>query len=313
MPTLKNWLHAARLRTLPLALSGILLGSTLAYHFDSKFFSWPVFILNILTALFLQILSNFANDYGDFIKGTDNEKRVGNMRAMQSGAINKKQMLSALFLFAILSVSSGLLLLFMAFGKQEHELQKFLVFLAFGIIAIIAAIKYTVGKKSYGYRALGDLAVFIFFGPVAICGTYYIQWQLHAIQSNIRMIEWPVYIAAIAIGLLSVGVLNVNNIRDIENDKASNKITIANLLGERKAKVYHIILLSLAMSAFMALGMLLFDSLWKFLSLLALAPILHNCVAVLKTPAGPAYNLYLKQLALGTFFIVAAFCIALLL
>lgn len=304
MPTLKNWLHAARLRTLPLALSGILLGSTLAYHFDSKFFSWPVLILNILTALFLQILSNFANDYGDFIKGTDNEKRLGNMRAMQSGAINKRQMLSALFLFTILSISSGLLLLFMAFGKQEQELQKFLIFLALGIIAIVAAIKYTVGKKSYGYKALGDLAVFIFFGPVAICGTYYIQLQ---------SIDWPVYFAAIAVGLLSVGVLNVNNIRDIENDKASNKITIANLLGERKAKIYHIILLSLAMSAFMALGMLLFDSLWKFLSLLALVPILHNCVAVLKTPAGPAYNLYLKQLALGTFFIVAAFCIALLL
>ncbi len=304
MPSLKNWLHAARLRTLPLALSGVLMGSALAYHFDSHFFSWPVFVLNILTALLLQILSNFANDYGDFIKGTDNDKRLGNKRAMQSGTINKKQMLSALFLFTLLSLSSGLLLLFMAFGKQEHELQKFLVFLSFGIIAIVAAIKYTVGKKNYGYKALGDLAVFIFFGPLAVCGTYYMQLQ---------SIDWPVYFAAIAIGLLSTGVLNINNIRDIENDKASNKITIANLLGEQKAKIYHIILLTLAITCFMVLGMVLFDSLWKFISLLALAPILHNCVAVLKTPIGPAYNLYLKQLALGTFFIVAAFCIALLL
>ncbi len=304
MPSLKNWLHAARLRTLPLALSGIFMGSVLAYHFDSKFFSISIFILNILTALFLQILSNFANDYGDFVKGTDNDKRLGNARAMQSGAINKTQMQSALFLFTLLSLSSGLLLLFMAFGKQQQELPKFLVFFVVGIISIIAAIKYTVGKTSYGYKALGDLAVFIFFGPVAVCGTYYLQLQ---------SIDWPVYFAATTVGLLSAGVLNVNNIRDIENDKASNKITIANLLGEQKAKIYHIILLTLAISAIMSLGMILFDSLWKFLSLIALAPILHNCIAVLKTPIGPEYNIYLKQLALGTFFLVATFCIALLL
>ncbi|MDZ4756855.1 MAG: 1,4-dihydroxy-2-naphthoate octaprenyltransferase [Bacteroidota bacterium] len=304
MPSIKNWLHAARLRTLPLALSGVLMGSVLVYHFNTKFFSWPIFVLNILTALLLQILSNFANDYGDFLKGTDNDTRIGNVRAMQSGAINKKQMQTALFLFTLLSLCSGLLLLFMAFGKQEKELQKFLVFLLLGLVAIAAAIKYTVGKKNYGYRALGDLAVFIFFGPLAICGTYYLQ---------IQSIDWPVYFAAAAIGLLSVGVLNINNIRDIENDKASNKTTIANLLGEHKAKIYHTILLSLAMTAFITLGMVLFDSLWKFISLLALAPILHNSVAVLKTPIGPAFNLFLKQLALSTFFMVAAFCIALLL
>ena len=221
MSTTKNWLVAFRLRTLPLALSSIILGSMLAYA--DGIFSWPVAILAVTTTLFLQILSNLANDYGDSVSGVDNEHRVGPSRSVQGGAITASQMRRAVFLFAFLSLASGIGLIIV--GTRGLQLESTLIYLVLGLGAIAAAIKYTVGKNPYGYQGLGDLFVFIFFGLVGVCGTYY----LHTHQ-----LPWDILLPAASVGLLSVAVLNLNNLRDRESDAASGKRTLVVKLGSEK-------------------------------------------------------------------------------
>ena len=219
----KAWVKAARLRTLPLTLVCIGVGGAVA-NLNHQF-SLSIFGLTVLTAVLLQILSNFANDYGDFVKGTDNENRVGPERAMQSGAITQPQMKAALWVCGLLAFFSGIGLLFYSL----HTLQEWLVFLSLGLFSILAAITYTVGKNAYGYNGLGDIMVFIFFGLVGVFGSYY----LHTGTLDI----W-VFLPAATVGLFSAGVLNMNNTRDIENDKAYGKITIPVRLGVQNAKVY---------------------------------------------------------------------------
>lgn len=221
---LKHWISAFRLRTLPLALSTILMGTALATL--DGFYDAHIFWLSIVTTIFLQILSNLANDYGDGIKGTDNAQRVGPTRAIQSGAISQNQMKIALVIFSLLSLLFGLWLVFSALSNPIYVLS----FIILGISAILAAIKYTVGKTAYGYQGLGDLFVFIFFGLVGVIGTYYLQ------AKTISLLN---ILPAIAIGGFSVAVLNLNNMRDIENDKASQKNTLVVKLGLANAKKYH--------------------------------------------------------------------------
>ena len=230
MTTFKAWISAFRLRTLPLALAGIILGSFLAASHHKH--QWSITWMAILTATLLQVLSNLANDYGDFTKGTDNDDRVGPERAMQSGAINRSQMKGALILFSLLSLLSGLILLWLSFGTQK--LIYATLFLVLGLLAIWAAIKYTVGKSAYGYQGLGDLFVFIFFGWVSVVGVYFL---------HVQSIDLSVFLPASAIGLLSTGVLNLNNTRDIVNDKNSGKNTLAVKLGYENAKRYQVVLL----------------------------------------------------------------------
>jgi 1,4-dihydroxy-2-naphthoate octaprenyltransferase len=223
LSTAKIWLKAARLRTLPLAAGGILLGSFLAAYEYS--FSWPVFLLAFFTAVLLQILSNLANDYGDYQKGTD-QAAERNDRALASGAISLKAMKNALWIVGLATLFCGLGLLFAAFQKLDF---KFLVWLSIGLAAIAAAMKYTVGKSAYGYRGLGDLFVLLFFGPVAVGGTYMLMTgQLHE----------NIFVASIGFGLLCVAVLNINNLRDIESDKAAGKKTMAVRLGFKKTIWY---------------------------------------------------------------------------
>lgn len=233
MTQFKAWLSAFRLRTLPLALAGIILGAFLAYANGEH--SWYITGMAVLTATLLQILSNLANDYGDFTKGTDNDQRVGPERAMQSGAINKSQMKTALILFSLLSFASGVWLLWLSFGSEK--LIYALLFLILGLTAIWAAIKYTVGESAYGYQGLGDLFVFLFFGWVSVAGIYFL---------HVQTIDLEVFLPASALGLLSAGVLNLNNTRDIVNDKASNKITLAVKMGYSNAKRYQLGLLILS-------------------------------------------------------------------
>ncbi|MGF1774991.1 1,4-dihydroxy-2-naphthoate polyprenyltransferase [Vibrio wakamikoensis] len=229
------WLDAARPKTLPLALVSIITGSALA--FSKGEMSWSVALLALLTATLLQILSNLANDYGDAVKGTDNENRLGPMRAIQSGEVTQLEMKKAIILNVVLTVASGLFLVLHAL----ESLQNILAFIGLGVLAIAAAIAYTVGNKPYGYVGLGDISVFIFFGLLGVSGTYF----LHT-----GHLDTLLFLPAIGCGLLAVAVLNVNNMRDIENDSACGKRTVAVRLGERKAKLYHFALLAVAVSAF---------------------------------------------------------------
>lgn len=223
---MKNWIEAFRLRTLPLALSSIGMGSFLAAK--NGMYRWEVFALCALTTIFLQILSNLANDYGDTQNGADNVERQGPTRTVQTGAITSKAMLRAIIIFVILSLVSGISLLLISLGWEA--LQKVALFFGLGILCIIAAIKYTAGQNPYGYAGLGDISVFTFFGLVGVLGTYYLHGQ--DFSSDLIL-------PAISCGMFSVAVLNVNNIRDIESDEVAGKKSIPVRLGPKKARIYH--------------------------------------------------------------------------
>uniref|UniRef100_UPI0039A4E8BD 1,4-dihydroxy-2-naphthoate octaprenyltransferase n=1 Tax=Ornithobacterium rhinotracheale TaxID=28251 RepID=UPI0039A4E8BD len=226
---MKIWIHAARLRTLPLSLSGIILGSFIAKFYQS--FDFLLFALACLTTLLLQVLSNYANDYGDGIKGTD-EIRTGEMRAVAAGKISARAMKNAVIITALLSLLSALLLLFLAYYPAHLALLFSYIFL--GLVCIWAAIQYTVGKQAYGYRGLGDLFVFLCFGLISVIGTTMLFTKNFAPA---------LLLPASAIGLLSTAVLNLNNMRDLPQDKDKGKITIPVKIGMAKAKRYHSILL----------------------------------------------------------------------
>ncbi|NOJ26171.1 1,4-dihydroxy-2-naphthoate polyprenyltransferase [Vibrio coralliilyticus] len=233
--SLRIWLDAARPKTLPLALVSILTGSVLAY--STHQLSWMISILAFLTATLLQILSNLANDYGDAVKGTDNDKRLGPMRAIQSGAVTQADMKQAIVINIMLTMLAGLALVFYALDS----LQSILAFIGLGVLAIVAAIAYTVGNKPYGYVGLGDVSVFIFFGLLGVAGTFFLHTGIVA-----PLLVLP----AIGCGLLAVAVLNINNMRDIENDEECGKRTVAVRLGQKNAKHYHTMLLAGAVVAF---------------------------------------------------------------
>lgn len=245
--SLRIWVDAARPKTLPLALVSILTGSVLAFSVGS--WSWPVIGLALLTATLLQILSNLANDYGDALKGTDNEQRLGPMRAIQSGAVSLADMKQAMIINVLLTIVSGLALVFYALDSA----QSIAAFLALGVVAILAAIAYTVGNKPYGYVGLGDLSVFLFFGLLGVSGSYF----LHTGQ-----IEWRLLLPSLGCGLLAVSVLNINNMRDIENDALCGKRTVVVRLGQQRAKIYHLLLLVGALCAFASYLLLQEHSAW---------------------------------------------------
>ncbi|RIZ54487.1 1,4-dihydroxy-2-naphthoate polyprenyltransferase [Vibrio sp. PID23_8] len=251
--SLQIWLDAARPKTLPLALVSILTGSALAY--STGHFSLTIAIMAFVTATLLQILSNLANDYGDAVKGTDNDNRLGPQRAMQSGAVSASQMKKAIICNIILTAIAGLTLVFYALSSVES----ILTFIGLGILAIIAAIAYTMGSKPYGYVGLGDLSVFIFFGLLGVSGTYF----LHT-----GHIESALFLPALGCGLLAVAVLNINNMRDIENDTECGKRTMAVRLGQRRAKQYHFLLLGGALIAFTAYLLIQDKPMWASLPFL---------------------------------------------
>jgi 1,4-dihydroxy-2-naphthoate octaprenyltransferase len=299
MTSFKTWMSALRLRTLPLAGSAILLGIALSdLHYSV---SGGIAVLCLTTAICLQILSNLANDYGDFVKGTDNDQRIGNMRALQSGNITVTQMKRAIVLLVCFSLVSGVSLLLLATDGEFNLL--FGLFLLTGIMAIVAAIKYTVGKRAYGYSGLGDVAVFIFFGPVAVIGTFLLcdgfvfEWEK----------DWSVLLPASAAGLLSTAVLNTNNIRDIINDKASGKYTIPVKIGLKNARLYHTILIGTAFMLFLSYLLLGYVHWVQLFQLPAMFLIVQTWRGVMKTEPSPSYNIFLKQLSLGTLLLVVVF------
>lgn len=231
MASWQSWVKAARLRTLPLALASIAMGGAVAA--TTAAFNLMAVLAAGLTTLFLQVLSNMANDYGDSKSGIDNAGRVGPRRTVQSGEIRPKEMKAAVMLFSFLSLISGL---WLVFGIADIASGKAIVFVGLGLMAIAAAIKYTVGKNPYGYVGLGDVFVFLFFGLLGVAGTYFLA------AGNFDPL---VLLPASALGLLSTGVLNLNNMRDIDNDRANGKRTLVVKMGSQAALTYHSLLVLL--------------------------------------------------------------------
>lgn len=294
---MKHWIEAARLRTLPLSVSGIIVGSmyalanpTDAILTPTEVFNWRLFAFAILTTLGLQILSNFANDYGDGIKGTDNEDRVGPKRAIQSGAITPEAMKRAIIMTSLLTLLSAIFLIYFAFGDTNFSYSLF--YLVLGILAIVSAIRYTVGSKAYGYRGFGDVFVFVFFGLVSTLGVNF----LYSKQLDIEL-----FLPATAIGFLSVGVLNLNNMRDEESDRKVGKNTLVVQIGGKKAKLYHYFLVTFAMALVLVFALLNSFEFDQYLFLLAFIPLTKHLINVYNNKDNKALDPELKKLALSTF------------
>ena len=278
------WLHAVRLRTLPLALASIFAGSFLAKWQNA--FRWEVLVLASLTTVFLQILSNLSNDYGDSVHGADSSARKGPIRAVQSGLISLPEMKRAMYLFGGFSLATGLLLIYLALPNWLL----FLGFLALGLLAIWAAIRYTSGSNPYGYAGLGDISVFLFFGLVGVSGTYF----LHSLKA-----EPVILLIACSLGCFSTAVLNINNIRDIDSDLLAGKRSIPVRIGRSKAIAYHWTLIAVAygcLLAFVGLN----QAYGSLLALIILPWMVVIGRGIQRATTATETDPYLKQMALST-------------
>ena len=294
-----DWIQAARLRTLPLSMSGIILGSFIArwrITENGGTWDWKIFALALVVTLLYQILSNFANDYGDGVKGTDKLRvNEAEQRAVASGRITANQMRNAVILFAVLSLIATIALLYLAFFK-DNLMQEFYTFVGLGIASILAAIGYTVGKKPYGYLGLGDIFVFIFFGLVSVGGSYFLFT---------KTFSWDILLPATAVGMLSAAVLNLNNMRDIESDRASGKKTLALRLGFRNAMIYQIILLQLPliiMLVFMMMnGLHTQGKYYAFMFFILMFPMTGLRRKIMQVKEPKELDPFLKQVGIITF------------
>lgn len=300
----KSYIKAARLRTLPLSISGIIIGSYLGNEFvnnssetNNELSIWgsAIFWLAILTTIGFQVLSNFANDYGDGIKGSD-KNRVGESRMVSSGAITPKQMKRAMIYTTIITLIIALLLIYVAFGSKNFEFS--VLFFGLGIASIAAAIKYTVGNSAYGYSGFGDLFVFLFFGLLSVVGSYF----LFTNQLNFK-----IFFPAISTGLLSTAVLNLNNLRDREEDKKNNKNTLVVKLGLNRAKIYHFFLVFFALITALIYVFLDFTSIYELVFLVAFIPLIKNIIIVSKNKIPAELDGELKKVALSTFLFAILF------
>lgn len=296
---MKHWVEAARLRTLPLSVSGIIIGSF--YAMSQSIFNWKIVISALTTTLLLQILSNFANDYGDGVKGTDNDDRIGPKRAIQSGTITPAAMKRALYITSALTMVSAVTLIYYSFKDTNFIYSLFFLFL--GALAVASAIRYTVGNTAYGYRGYGDLFVFVFFGLVSTVGVSFMI---------LKEVDLLLLLPATAIGFLSVGVLNLNNMRDEISDKKAGKNTIVVKIGGEKAKKYHYFLVISAMVLVLAFA-ILFDcyqdndpghfNFDMYLFLIAYVPLIKHLLRVRENKIPRALDPELKKLAISTFFL----------
>ena len=297
MTKVNAWLNAARLRTLPLSISGILVGTAIASFYGET--NTIIFVLALCTTVGLQITSNFANDYGDGVKGTDNDARLGPKRALQSGLLNEKELKQGIYISIVINSVLIVLLIITSFGLKQILYPS--LFLILGAFAIWAAIKYTVGKSAYGYYGLGDIFVFIFFGLVSVLGTIFLF---------LKAIYLITFLPAISVGLLSVGVLNLNNMRDIKSDKSVGKNTLVVKLGLQKAKMYHYTILAIS---FFCLFFYLFTTnglLIRYVSLIGFVPVFIHMRKVALTNNEAELDPELKKLALSTFFTALVFFIS---
>ncbi len=293
----KAWLHAFRLRTLPLSLSCIGMAGFLAASIEK--FNLVIFLFCCLTTVFLQVLSNLANDYGDSVHGADHAERKGPARAVQSGIISLEQMRNAVIVFSFLSLLSGVFLLWLSFGTNWRAI---FFFFGLGLLSILAAIGYTIGKKPYGYIGLGDISVLIFFGLVGVMGSYYLFT---------RSVSWMEIFPALSCGFFSIAVLNVNNIRDIDSDRSAGKYSIPVRIGKKGASFYHWMLLAGGLLCALFYTYLNFQSYWQFLFLFAAPLLIKNGIAVYQKPSSEL-DPFLKQMAVSTLLFVLLFGIGLI-
>lgn len=297
MASFKSWISALRPRTLFLAVATALCGSSIAYSRGR--FSILICILTLLIATILQLLSNMANDLGDFQHGTDiTGERVGPQRTVQSGAITPQQMKRAIILAIILAGIVGTYLIYIAL--QFMEMKYIMLFLILGIACIIAAIKYTAGKNPYGYKGLGDIFSFTFFGLVSVVGTYF----LHT-----HSLDFMPWLPAVGLGFLTVAVLNLNNMRDLENDKKSGKITIPVRIGYKNAKLYHALLTFGALACFVAYSFVYSHHWYQFLYLLCFILFIKMLINIYNIKENRLLDPYLKYTSMGTFILVVCFSI----
>lgn len=299
MTKTKDWLQAARLRTLPLSVSGIIVGSAVAAN--QGYFNWLIFIGAIITTIGLQVLSNFANDYGDGVKGTDNEDRIGPERALQSGAISPKAMKKGIILTSIVTFLAALILIYTAF--KDTNLGYSLLFIGLGVASIAAAIKYTVGKSAYGYHGMGDVFVFLFFGLLSVMGSYFLYT---------KQVFHALWLPACAIGFLSTAVLNLNNMRDRLSDQKVNKNTLVVYLGAEKAKKYHYFLLVTAMVCMVLFTVITNPKLSYWIYIVIFAKLIKHLRFVQENKEPVLLDPQLKTLALSTFFLSILFSVGLL-
>ena len=296
---MKHWIEAARVRTLPLSVSGIIVGSF--YAMSQAMFNWKIVVFSLLTTLGLQIPSNFANDYGDGVKGTDNEDRIGPKRANQRGVISPQQMKTAIKITSVVTLAFALLLIYFSF--KESYLLYSLFFLVLGILAIASAIRYTVGKGAYGYRGFGDVFVFVFFGLVSTFGVYFMFS---------KEIDWLLLLPATAIGFLSVGVLNLNNMRDEASDKKAGKNTIVVKMGGAWAKKYHFFLVISAMLLMLAFAWLNEFHIDQYIFVVSYFPLTSHLMTVYKNKNPKLLDPELKKLAISTFLLSVLLALALI-
>ena len=300
----KSFIKAARLRTLPLSVSGIIVGSILGNELlqnkatineSTSILVSSIFWLAILTTIGFQVLSNFANDYGDGIKGTD-KNRTGEARMVSSGAITPKQMKSAMIITTFITLIIALVLIYVAFGSENFGYS--LLFFGLGIASIAAAIKYTVGNSAYGYSGFGDFFVFIFFGLLSVVGSYFLYT---------KYINFEIFLPAISIGMLSTAVLNLNNLRDQTEDKKNNKKTLVVKIGNEKAKKYHYFLILGALVVSLIYVFLDFTSVYQLVFLVAYIPLIKNMKTVAQNIIPAELDSELKKVALSTFLFAILF------
>ncbi|SPY33796.1 1,4-dihydroxy-2-naphthoate polyprenyltransferase [Pasteurella canis] len=292
------WIDTARPKTLPLAVASIITGAALAAW--SSQFNWIITLLCLLTTILLQILSNFANDYGDHQKGSDTVERIGPLRGIQQGMIDAKQLRKGLIIVAIASLCCGGLLIIIAY----QNIADLLAFTLLGVLAVVAAITYTVGTKPYGYMGLGDLSVLLFFGILGVGGTYYLQTQ---------QLNFSILLPAIATGLLASAVLNINNLRDIEQDRKAGKNTLAVRLGPENGRRYHCLLLIVSTLCYCIFAVIYVQTVTAFLFVLALPWLIKHGVFVSKHKEPLALRPMLAQMSLIALLINGLFSLGLLL
>ncbi len=293
------WIDAIRPRTLPLAMAAIILGGSLAHAANA--FRWDVFLLALFTTLFLQILSNLANDYGDTMHAVDNDQRIGPRRTVQSGRISKAAMRKGITVTVLLSLATGLPLVWLGTRGQHPGIT--LLFLLLGFAAIGAAIKYTAGSKPYGYSGYGDVFVFLFFGLASVLGSYFLisgKW------------DTLILLPATAMGCLSTAVLNLNNMRDHENDALSGKRTLVVKRGVRWAKRYHLFLITASVMAGLTYMLIEFHSPYQLLFLITLPLFVMHLHGVFHNHLPEQLDPYLKKLALTSLLFALSFGIGLL-
>ncbi|RZJ44377.1 MAG: 1,4-dihydroxy-2-naphthoate octaprenyltransferase [Chryseobacterium sp.] len=256
---------------------------------------WKIFALALLVTLLYQILSNYANDYGDGIKGTDAKRASeAEARAVASGKITAKQMRNAMILFSVLSLAATVALLYLAFIPKY--MNEFYIFIGLGVASILAAIGYTVGKKPYGYMGLGDLFVFVFFGLVSVCGSYFLFT---------KTFSWDMLLPGTAVGMMSMAVLNLNNMRDIESDKLSGKNSFALRIGFKNAMIYEMVLLQfplILILIFLALnGFLQSQNYYVFIVMILIIPFAKLRRKIMEVKEPRQLDPFLKQVGILTF------------